>query len=217
MTEYSDELKYYLTPGPTSDPGKYTDLFNSLPKDISTLCEIVQHNLIHIFWAERYGIKLSDEQQQTVNIRDLSHKLALISEANPAPLVKKRELNLRQVGNCRDFSIFMTAFLRYQGIPARARCGFGAYFLPGHFEDHWVCEYWNSHQSRWVMVDAQLDAFQVKTLGVQFDPMDVPPDQFITGGRAWQMCRLGQAHPDQFGIFDMRGWWFIWGDAVRDF
>ena len=31
------------------------------------------------------------------------------------------------------------------------------------------------------------------------------------------MCRLGQADPQQFGIFDMHGWWFIWGDLVRDF
>jgi hypothetical protein len=30
----------------------------------------------------------------------------------------------------------LTSILRYQGIPARTRCGFGKYFLPGHFEDH---------------------------------------------------------------------------------
>jgi hypothetical protein len=217
MNETLDEQEYYLTPGPTTDPGKYVDLFNGLPDDIPALCEIVQNNLFHIFWAERYGIKLSDEQQQTVNIRDLSHKLALIYEADPDPLVKTRELSLRQVGNCRDFSLLLTAFLRYKGIPTRARCGFGRYFLPGHFEDHWVCEYWNNQQSRWIMVDAQLDAFQLKSLGIRFNPVDVPHDQFITGGRAWQMCRVGQSQPDQFGIFDMHGWWFIWGDAVRDF
>ena len=29
------------------------------------------------------------------------------------------------------------------GVPARARCGFGAYFEKGKFVDHWVTEYWN--------------------------------------------------------------------------
>jgi hypothetical protein len=30
------------------------------------------------------------------------------------------------------------------------------------------------------------------------------------------MCRAGQADPDNFGIFDMHGLWFIRGDLVRD-
>ena len=67
------------------------------------------------------------------------------------------------------------------------------------------------------MVDAQLDSFQVKTLDIHFDPLNMPSDQFISGGRAWQICRSGNANPDQFGIFDMHGWWFIWGNVIRDF
>jgi hypothetical protein len=31
------------------------------------------------------------------------------------------------------------------------------------------------------------------------------------------MCREGRANPDDFGIFDMRGLWFVQGDLVRDF
>src|SRR6516165_7569409 len=30
----------------------------------------------------------------------------------------------------------------------------------GSFEDHWVCEYWNGAEERWVLVDAQLDELQ---------------------------------------------------------
>jgi hypothetical protein len=33
-----------------------------------------------------------------------------------------------QVGVCRHFTLLHVAMLRTQGIPARARCGFGAYF-----------------------------------------------------------------------------------------
>jgi hypothetical protein len=42
-------------------------------------------------------------------------------------------------------------------------------------------------------------------------------EEFITAGKAWQMCRSGKADPDKFGIFDMHGLRFIWGDVVRDF
>jgi hypothetical protein len=103
------------------------------------------------------------------------------------------------------------------GIPARARCGFGKYFLPGHYEDHWVAEYWDDQRSAWILVDSQLDEFQLGILKPGFDPLNVPRDQFIIAGDAWQMCRQGLADPHDFGIFDMHGWWFIWGNVVRDF
>jgi hypothetical protein len=120
------------------------------------------------------------------------------------------------VGNCRDFSVMLTTILRHQGVPARARCGFGRYFLPDHYEDHWVAEYWNADEGRWILVDAQMDALQREALDLSFDPLDVPRDQFITGGRAWQMARAGEADPETFGIHDMHGLWFIRGNLARD-
>ncbi len=210
-------LDFYALPGCMTDPGSHVDLFLGLPTDLAKLCQVVQGNLLHIFWAKRYGRPLTEAEQQTVNVRPIAEKLALMRAVDFHPLYEARALENRQVGNCRDFTLLLTSILRCQGVPARARCGFGAYFEPNGYEDHWVCEYWNSSQSRWVMVDSQLDALQRETLGIRFDPLDVPADQFITGGRAWQMCRAGQADPQQFGIFDMHGWWFIWGDLVRDF
>ncbi|MEW6229565.1 MAG: hypothetical protein AB1700_15985 [Bacillota bacterium] len=94
--------------------------------------------------------------------------------------------------------------------------GFATYFTPGHYEDHWICEYWRADEQRWAMVDAQLDEFQCKVLHIGFDPCDVPPGRFLPGGKAWNLCRTGQADPDLFGIFDMHGLWFIRGDLVRD-
>ena len=75
---------------------------------------------------------------------------------------------------------------------------------------------WDAEKQRWALVDAQLDAFQCEALKVPFDPLDVPRDQFIVGGRAWQMCRSGKADPESFGIFDMHGLGFVRGDFVRD-
>lgn len=200
-----------------TDPGNHTDLLAGLPQDVAGLCRVVQGNLLHVFWAERYGRTLSEDEKHTLGVRRVAEKLALIRSRMDRPLTEPRPLELRQVGNCRDFTLLMTSMLRRQGTPARARCGFGAYFTPNHFEDHWVCEYWNSELGRWVLVDSQLDALQREALNIDFDPLDVPRDRFIVGGQAWQMCRQGLADPKQFGIFDVNGWWFVWGDLARDF
>ncbi|MFN2150914.1 MAG: transglutaminase-like domain-containing protein [Anaerolineales bacterium] len=216
ITPSSELLKYYATPGPFTDPAGQAHLFDGLPSEIGELCRVVQNNLLHIFWADRYGRTLSDKEKETVNVRSARQKLNLMQTKDPRPLPVPRILELRQIGNCRDFSVMLAAILRHQGVPARARCGFGAYFLPDHFEDHWVCEYWHADRQRWVLVDAQLDEFQCRELGVTFDPLDVPRDQFIVAGQAWQMCRHGQADPRQFGIFEWHGWWFIWGNVIRE-
>ncbi len=216
-TPTEEILRYYAQPGPTTDAGELAPLLDGLPADIAALVATVQGWLVHIFWAERYGLTLTEARKSEVQFRQVQRQLARLRELSDAPLTAARPLAQRLVGNCRDFSTILTAILRRRGVPARARCGFGAYFLPNHFEDHWVCEYWNAEQARWILVDAQLDALQRQVLGITFAPLDVPRDQFVTGGHAWQMCRAGQADPDTFGIFDMHGLWFVLGDLIRDF
>lgn len=210
-------LDYYSTLGQMSDPRKYAALYSDLPRDIPSLVRIVQGLLIHIFWAERYGLHLGDERKQEVNIRSAARELERILELDSAPLTVARPLEKRLVGNCRDFTLMLTSMLRHQGVPARARCGFGTYFMPNHYEDHWVCEYWNASEGRWVMVDAQLDEFQQRALDIDFNPLDMPPGKFVTGGWAWKQCRAGKDDPEKFGIFDLHGMWFIRGDLGRDF
>lgn len=208
---------YYSTDGPMTDPGAHARLLDGLPRDVAGIVSVVQGLLVHVFWAERYGLKLTPERQAEVQIRPLGPKLDRLLGLDPSPLTQARPLERRLVGNCRDFSLLLTALLRRQGYSARARCGFGTYFLPDHYEDHWVGEYWNADEGRWVMVDAQLDAYQREVLGIRFDPLDVPADGFVVAGRAWQLARSGALDPDTCGIFDMHGLGFIRGNVVCDF
>jgi hypothetical protein len=212
----NDTLEFFATAGPMTSPGNLAGLLEDLPGDISALCRIVQGIMVHVFWAEHYGLQLTGPRRKEVQLRSAARKLKRIMELDPRPLVEARQPDKRLVGNCRDFSVLLTTMLRHQGVPARARCGFGRYFIPDHYEDHWVVEYWDARQDRWVLVDAQLDELQCRKLAIQFDPLDVPRDQFIVGGKAWQLCRTGQADPEKFGIFDMKGMWFVRGDHVRD-
>jgi len=211
-----NKLEFYATPGPMTEPGAMAPLLSDLPRDVGALVRVVQGLLLHVFWAGRYGVDLDEARQSEVQIRPLAAKLDRIVELDPRPLSQPREPARRLVGNCRDFSLLLVGLLRHQGVPARARCGFGRYFEPDHYEDHWVGEYWNAAAGRWVLVDAQMDALQRGVLHLPFDPLDVPRDQFITGGHAWQLCRTGQADPEAFGIHDMHGLWFVRGNLVRD-
>ncbi len=213
----NDMLTYYTQPGPMTNPGPYAHLFDDLPTDLPALVKTLQGVMVHIFWAGSYGLELTDERKAEVNLRTVEKQLARILELDDRPLTEARPHERKLVGNCRDFSVMMTAILRHQGVPARARCGFGTYFISGHYEDHWVVEYWNAEQARWVLVDAQLDAMMQEALKLDFDPLDTPRNRFVVGGDAWQLCRSGAANPDDFGIFEWHGIEFVRGDLLRDF
>lgn len=212
----ANALAFYGRHGPITDPGPFGERLAELPADVAALVRVVQGLVVHVFWAERYGLHLTPEREAEVGLRRVEAQIARILDLDPRPLDVARPLETRLVGNCRDFSTLLCAMLRAHGIPARARCGFGAYFWPGRYEDHWVCEYWNASAERWVLVDAQLDAFQQEVLKVDFSTLDVPRVRFIVGGQAWLDCREGRRDPLLYGIQDMHGMWFIRGNVVRD-
>jgi hypothetical protein len=207
---------YYAQHGPITDPGTHGPLLDALPESIDALCECVQGLVIHRSWADAYGITLPAERSGDAQARSVSAILDRVVELDPRPLSEQRDPERRFAGTCRDFAVLLSAILRHRGVPARARCGFGGYFVPGRFEDHWICEHWDPAAERWVQTDAQIDALQRTRLGLDFDPLDLPDDRFVVAGRAWRRCRAGDADPAHFGIFDMHGLWFVRGNVVRD-
>lgn len=210
------EKEWFARAGEASQIRGAEDLLAGLPSDPAELVKVVQGCVVHIFWAQRYGLNLTEERQAEVSLRTVERKLARLRELDPRPMTQARALEYKLVCNCRDFSLLMAALLRSQGIPARARCGFATYFVHNHYEDHWVVEAWSAEQARWVMMDAQMDALQREALKLPFNPLDMPPGVFITAGPAWQMCRKGQADSDAFGIFEYKGWDFVRGNLLRD-
>jgi hypothetical protein len=206
----------YRTPVAMSDAGHQARLFDGLPHDVGGLAQVVQGLLVHEHIAPAYGLTLSPEQHAQAHLRPVEKILETIAARDKRPLPDARPAGERVVGVCRHFTLLHVAMLRAQGVAARARCGFGAYFEKGKFVDHWVTEYWNEAQKRWVLVDPQLDARQRELFKVTFDPLDVPRDQFVVAGDAWKLCRAGKADAKAFGILDMHGLWFVAGNLIRD-
>lgn len=211
-------LDFYAQPGPMTAVGRHVQTLAKLPRDVGALAEIIQGLAIHQYMADAYGFKVPEPRKAESHLRQAEKILDRIFALDDRPLSTARPPEKRVVGVCHHFALLMTTMLRAKGIPARYRCGFGAFFNPPYFEDHVLCEYWNAAEARWVQVDAQLDAVWRGALKFRFEPLDVQRDQFLQSADAWARCRAGKADPARFGIFvgDLRGLWFIAASLIRD-
>lgn len=218
MSGTEQSISDHARPERLTSAGAYAPLLAGLPPDVAGIAQAGHGLLVHEHLVDVYDVSLSDADRQTVHLRRVDELLARVAERDDRPLTVARVPQQRVAANCRHFSVFLVTALRARGVPARARCGFGDYFAEGRHEDHWVGEYWNAEQQRWVLVDAQLDQRQRELLGIDFDVTDVPRDRFLTAGDAWIRCRAGQAEPDTFGLSAVNegGWWWIAGNLMRD-
>ncbi len=207
---------FYLRPGTMTSLARYKSEADELPRDLEGLIGVGHGLLVHEHLTSLYGITLSEERRSSVHIRPVDSLLDRVRTDGPLGTV--RPVAERWGGNCRHFTVLLVALLRQQGVPARARCGFGGYFGTGTFEDHWVAEYWSAAVQRWILADGQLDSAQLRIFPVDFSPLDVPRDRFLTAGAAWTRCRNGEATPDQFGLSAMHesGSWWIAQNLIRD-
>lgn len=211
-----DVLEFYATPGrfTTLEEGTFAS------RDLDRVVEVVQGLLLYDTVAKAaYGVDLDATQAEAIHERDTARYLAIARALDPRPYDQARTPANRIGARCHAFSRVTVAFLRAAGVPARARCGFGAYFRPGWFEDHWVAEYWNETESRWQMVDAQLDAMWRNGLGYQGDPLAVSASEFVPAGAAWQAWRRGELDASRCGlsVVDEHGAHWIAGNLRLDF
>jgi len=213
-----ETLEFYTRPAAMTSAGCYAARIEDLRDDPASLAAALHGLVIHEHMAHGYGVTLSEADRASVHVRPAGELLAGIVARDPRPLDVARSPQTRLPGNCRHFTVLMTAMLRAHGTPARSRCGFGGYFGTGMFEDHWVCEFWHREKQRWVLIDAQVDDRQRDWFGIGFDLTDVPRDQFLVAGDAWARVRAGTADPAKFGLSQAgeAGDWWIAGNLMRD-
>jgi hypothetical protein len=203
----------YAVPGPITDLGSVCrSALDPVSTDPIEICRPVNSLLIRPRHAER--LDLPAERFAEIQIRPISRLIELLLALDPAPMSLPRERALRVVGTCRHFAVMACALLRFRGFAARARCGFATYFQPGQGLDHWITEYWNDRDSRWVRVDIEI-------LGEpsEVEPADLRPGEFLTGGEAWAAYRSGQIEAERFGVEGTDDHWGpseIRANAVKD-
>ena len=222
-----ESLRYYSKAGPVTDIEKYREFVDWLTNDVRAIFQVVQGILLHDGWLKAYDIEFNDAQRYDFNSLTMKTVLDKAIELGGKSLPIPRAPDKRVIGCCREFATLMTALLRAKGTPARSRCGFAAYFDDSPtWEDHWVCEYWNREQERWILVDPQMDPFQQSVLSLSFSPLDIPRSQFLPGAEAWLACLEERFDPEHFGISGnlaeynletLFGLWFVRGNLLRDF
>lgn len=195
-----DERAYYRTQSALSAPGKYAALFADLPDDIASLCAITRGLVVHYKGAGPFGQMIPKARLREINLRSVRAMLHRIAELDGRSLTLPRPPAARLVGCCRDFALLACAVARSRGIPARVRIGLAAYIEPAFHVDHAVLEYWDAGLSNWYLADPGLGPETNAANAVAVDPLDVPRDQFLVAGLAWQRCRAGIDDPGKFGV-----------------
>src|SRR5260221_4475240 len=185
-------LEFYRTSTTMTRLDRHRNLLAALPQDPAALAGIVQNLLIYEHFAELfYSVELTTERRQESHLRQVDRILDAVRRRADRPVQLTRAPAGRAVGICRPFALLLVALLRHQGIAARARVGFAAYFNPGYFEDHWICEYWRAEDFRWCRVDPQIDAILEDRPQNSFDFLHLPGDPFLTPSGPWRPRRPG--------------------------
>ncbi|MFF0158602.1 transglutaminase-like domain-containing protein [Streptomyces sp. NPDC005263] len=195
-------LDFYAAQSPFSDPGDLAHRYTGLPRDPAGLARTVRDLLIHRLEGELLGYAIpTDRLHNDAETRYTDDILRILVARDDAPLTRRRAVEDRFVGVCRDFTLLHCSFLRHVGVPARLRSGFADYFgTDGFHGDHVVTEYWDTERG-WLLADAQLaDPGITRHWNADFDPMDVPRDRFLVAGQAWRAVREGGADPRTFGL-----------------
>lgn len=215
----SDELAFYASFGPLTHI-EAPELVGLRTHELDIM-RVVQGVTLHQNWARLYGLdpeKLPGNRHGLANLRPAADLLDRVLELDDRPLTVARPPERRLATYCRHLSVLTTAFLRAARLPARSRCGFcpGSGDYAGRWIDHWWAERWHPQERRWVRIDTAIDSTVRAALQPDFDPNDIPTGRYLSGAEAWQLCRSGQADPQNFGIGNLWGPGFVSGNAIRD-
>lgn len=194
-------FNFYLKTSMYTNYEPYKIYYQSLPDDIKELTDLILSQTIH-----RVTLRQSRKEQLT---RGLSHDK--ISEGYPwwkyishddilltAPaitaelfrqdergFIKNREIRHKVVITCRYVAVLLASILKAKNIPCRVRSGFAYYFTnDDSYVDHWIIEYYNTLENRWVICDPYPESGPSHT--------DMSHDNFSWIAEVWLNVRRGK-------------------------
>lgn len=206
---YKNIQDHYLEFGAYTNPGLYKKILkNDLPSNVREIGLLVRKQLIHRACLKngnigsnkdlRYGDMTKVPWFRQCEDDVFPTASAMLSELyrrDKRGFVKDRAEKDRLVVTCRFVSVLVTSILRLKGIPTRSRAGFANYFFVsnGKSTDHWINQYWDKSQNRWITidVDGSLEKLPFKT-------HDIPKGIFDFAADSWLGIREGRIKPDYF-------------------
>jgi hypothetical protein len=142
--------------------------------------------------------------------------LGVLVDRDTRPLSIRRDISNYFYGTCHDFGLLATSRLREAGIPARLRVGYAGYFVPGNWEDHWICEY--RCAGRWTLLDRQLGPIAHDGFKIRFPVEDVPVTAWRSAPSIWRAIGGGTIDENICGVsfVGIHGRWFVASAVLRD-
>ncbi|MBQ7486044.1 MAG: transglutaminase domain-containing protein [Clostridia bacterium] len=209
-------MKHYRESGRFTYAGPYEVFFRSLPDDVRELGNLVCAQIIHRVTLKdgnhganadlRYGdmnrypwYRMRCEDDVFLTTVSMAAELMRLDGRG---FIESRLTEHKLVLCCRYVSVLMASILKAKGYAARCRAGFAPYIRPGISMDHWVTEYFDEVQNRWILIDA--DGF-FKDGELPFDQYDIPADQFDFAGETWLDIRQGRKDGSRFIYADGLG------------
>lgn len=202
-------LEHYLEFGLFTNPGCYKKfLQENLPNDVGQVGLLVMKQVIErvilrngntgpnsdLRWGDMDKVswwRLRCEDDVLPNAVSMIAELLRLDDRG---FTLNRATEDKIVVTCRHRAILMASILKTKGIPCRVRSGFSSYF-PG-FEgswDHWINQYWDAKQKRWVTVDVE-GCFE----NLRFEAFDIPKGKFDFPADTWLGIRKGLLDEDRF-------------------
>jgi hypothetical protein len=216
---------YWASQSRVTDPGgQAAKAIDDLDAELSALREASSQLVFHYRAGGDFAANgVPADRMSEIDTRYADKMFACVLERGEPTLARTRPPADRMVGCCRDATVFFLALARHKGIPARARVGFAAYFNPGWLIDHVVAEVWDAREGRWRLVDGEMNGgWRPEVNGQPVDWLDLTPDQFVTGPRAWQAAREGRADPERHVVAPdldvpvLRGWPYLAHNVIHD-
>lgn len=205
-------LDHYCEFSLYTNPGLYKNLLKrDLPNDIKKIGELVRKQIIHRTTLaagnvgtntdKRFGDMLKvpwHRQPEDDILVTASAMLAELYRRDKKGFINNRQEKDKLVLTCRSVVILMVSILKSKGIPCRVRVGNAPYFDMGKLgkvsADHWINQYWNTKEKRWITIDVDGSW----SLNDNFDPYDIPEGKFDFPADAWLNIRDGKDDPNRF-------------------
>lgn len=200
---------FYASHSVYSEPGPYRETLMRRGVEPKSIARWISSFMQHPRGSESEERGFKPEQAADLELRSVAEILSVAVKRN---LLEGESAQHKVGGVCRDFAIVAVSGFRERGIPARLRVGFADYLVPGHWEDHWLCEWHDC--GRWKRLDVEFAAID----GFPFDTMDVPRERFLTAGEAWLRIKDEQEIASRFGVSSLAlgGEWFVAGSVLRE-
>ena len=194
--------KHYLKTSVYTYVGAYKEFVLSLPDDIPSIgmlvCDQITHPSMYFtesssYLEDTYFGKFSSYPKHRFKNEDELYitavsMLAGILRFDETGFTKNRDVSKMITVSCRQASVLFSAILKAKGIPCRSRAGFMDFGDAGEsFLEHWVNEYWDFNENRWVLAD--VDGYYEYEQRFGYSQFDLPRRKFVTAQEAWLYLR----------------------------